>query len=66
MVAQLQKIRKAQARGIRARTCLCGGKRGEFGIRRRQKDDIARRLAEVDRFRSVGNDSRRRREQMHF
>jgi hypothetical protein len=66
MMTQLEKIREAQARRIGICPRLRARERGKFGICRRQKDDVARCLAEIDRFRSVGNNARRNREQVHL
>ena len=66
VMTQLQEICETQARHTCTRPRLRAREGGKFSIRCRQKDDIARRLAEVDRFRPIGDNARRHREQMHF
>ena len=62
---ELQEIPKPHAQSVGTGALLCRGKCRKFGIGGGQHDVFARRLAEIDGLRSVIDDSRRCREQMH-
>ena len=63
-MAELQEVGQAQARSARRPPGLRRGEAGELGIRRRQDDDVARGLAEVDRRAGVVQDCGLRLEQV--
>ena len=62
---ELQEIPEAEARHPVAGPFPGRRQRRKLGIGGRQHDDVAGRLAEIDGFRPVGDDSRRCREKMH-
>ena len=64
-MAELQEIGEAQARGTVRPSRLGGGEAGQLGVGGRQKHDVARRLAEVDRLSGILRRRRLRLEQMH-
>ncbi len=49
-MAQIAQMRQPHARQVRALSLPGGGERGEIAVGERQHGDIARRLAEIDRF----------------
>ena len=65
VVGELQEVGETEARKVVAEARARGGEARELGIGGRQHDDVARRLAEVDGFRSVGDDARLGRQKMH-
>ena len=65
VVAEMQEAGQAQTREIVCQTGARLRQRRELGIGRRQHDDVARRLAQVDRLGAVGNTPGLGGQQMH-
>ena len=64
-VAELEQVGEPQARRVRRAAGLGRGQAGELGIGRREKDDVARALREVDRLAGIVRRGGPRVEQMH-
>ena len=64
-MAQVAQMRQPHARQARALSLPGGGESGEIAVGERQHGDVARRLAEIDRFDDFVEVGRARGEQMH-
>ena len=64
-MAQVAQMREPHARQGVALGLPGGGKAGEIAVGERQDGDVARRLAEIDRFDDLVEAGRARRQQMH-
>src|ERR1700722_6707394 len=64
-MAQVAQMRQPHARQARALSLPGGGGGGEIAVGERQHGDVARRLAEIDRFDDFVEVGRARGEQMH-
>ena len=64
-MTQIAQVREPHARQHGALRLPRGGKPSEIAVGERQHDDVAGRLAEIDRFDDLVEVGRTRREQMH-
>ena len=64
-MAELEKVGEAQGGGVGAEPGLGGGEAGEVAVGGRKEDQLARRLAEIDRRLDVAAVGRLRAQEMH-